>query len=110
MELLAVIRGLECVKVPSAEITIFSDSKYVVDSIMKRWVFDWEKKGFKGKKNIDLWKQILRYYRKYRLNFVWVKGHDGNKKNEQCDKLANMQARLPNLPPDQVYEEVNEKK
>ena len=59
MELLAVIVGLEALKKPNQNVTVFSDSKYVVDAVMKKWVFGWEKKNFKGKKNADLWKRFL---------------------------------------------------
>ena len=88
MELLAVIRGLEALKVEGLPITIFSDSKYVVDSVQKGWIWSWQKKGFKGKKNMDLWKKYIPLHLKYKPTFQWVKGHAGNPLNERCDELA----------------------
>ena len=75
MELLAVIIGLEALKFEGSEVTVYSDSRYVVDAIEKKWVFGWEKKGFKDKKNPDLWKRFLQVYRRHKVRFMWVKGH-----------------------------------
>ena len=88
MELLAVIKGLETLKFDGCEVTVFSDSRYVVDAVTKGWVFGWEKKGYKDKKNPDLWRRFMVLYRKHHVRFVWVKGHDGNPENERCDRLA----------------------
>ena len=88
MELLAVIVGLEHLKSKKSDVVVFSDSKYVVDSVEKKWVFQWEKKGFKGKKNSDLWKRFLLIYHKHNVAFQWVKGHAGHPENEKCDQLA----------------------
>jgi len=88
MELLAVIQALEALKTPGTDVTIYSDSKYVVDSVKKKWVFGWVKKNFKGKKNPDLWKRFLKIYEVHKVQFVWVKGHAGNEFNEVADKLA----------------------
>ncbi|MCT4583081.1 MAG: ribonuclease HI [Flavobacteriales bacterium] len=88
MELLAVITALEQLKGDGHLVKIYSDSKYVIDAIEKKWVFGWVKKGFKGKKNADLWKRFLRIYPKHQVSFTWVKGHAGNKYNEVCDQLA----------------------
>jgi len=88
MELLAVIVALENLRSDKLTITVFSDSKYVVDAIEKKWVFGWEKKGFKNKKNIDLWKRFLKVYRKHNVDFKWVKGHNDHVQNERCDVLA----------------------
>lgn len=88
MELLAVIVALENLKSDKLNITVFSDSKYVVDAIEKKWIFGWEKKGFKNKKNIDLWKRFLKIYRKHKVDFRWVKGHNDHVQNERCDVLA----------------------
>jgi len=104
MELLAVIVGLELLKKPGMHVTIYSDSKYVVDSVEKGWLMGWVKKGFKGKKNVDLWKRFLVVYKQHNVNFIWVKGHAGNKYNEICDQLAVDAADLPNLPADEGYE------
>ena len=88
MELLSVIVALETLKKEESEATIYSDSKYVVDSVEKNWVFGWEKKNFKDKKNEDFWKRFLVIYRKHRVKFVWVKGHNTNVENNRCDVLA----------------------
>ena len=95
MELLAVIAGLEAIKAEGAYVTVYSDSKYVVDAVEKGWVFNWVKKGFKDKKNPDLWKRFLKIYAKHKVRFIWVKGHAGHKENERCDELA-VQARKAN--------------
>ena len=104
MELLAVIIAIESVKKEGSEITIFSDSKYVVDAVEKKWVFGWEKKNFNKKKNPDLWIRFLKIYRKQKVSFVWVKGHSNNKENERCDILAVQAAEGKNLVTDQWYE------
>jgi ribonuclease HI len=88
MELLSVIVALETIKTEDALITIYSDSKYVVDAVEKKWVFKWEKKFFENKKNPDLWKRFLKIYRQQKVRFVWVKGHSNNVENERCDRLA----------------------
>lgn len=107
MELLAVIVALEQIKKSKAHVTVYSDSKYVVDSIEKKWVFGWQKKGFKGKKNVDLWKRFLKIYPKHSVKFIWVKGHAGHPENERCDELAVRAAEQPGLPPDMGYESEN---
>ncbi|MEG0796569.1 MAG: ribonuclease HI [Odoribacter sp.] len=104
MELLAVIVGLEALKIQGREVTVYSDSRYVVDSVEKGWVFGWEKKGFKSKKNPDLWKRFLVIYRQHRVKFVWVKGHADNLENERCDQLAVEASKLPQLQIDYYYE------
>jgi len=88
MELLAVIVGLESLKKEGSRVTIYTDSKYVVDSVEKKWVLGWEKKGFLNKKNPDLWMRFLKIYRKHEVRFIWVKGHANNIENELCDRLA----------------------
>jgi ribonuclease HI len=87
MELLAVITGLEALN-QKCKVNIYSDSKYVVDSVEKGWVFNWQKKGFISKKNTDLWKRFLNVYSKHKVKLNWIKGHAGNKYNEICDQLA----------------------
>ena len=104
MELLSVIVALETIKSENAQVEIFSDSKYVVDSVEKKWVFGWQKKGFKGKKNIDLWQRFLKVYPKHQVKFNWVKGHAGNLYNERCDELAVQAAEGQNLLIDEGYE------
>jgi len=88
MELLSVIVALETIKADDALITVYSDSKYVVDAVEKKWVFKWEKKFFENKKNSDLWKRFLKIYRQHIVCFIWVKGHANNLENERCDRLA----------------------
>lgn len=104
MELLAVIVALEEIKVADIPVTIYSDSKYVVDAIEKGWLWGWQKKGFKDKKNPDLWKKYIPLHLKYKPRFVWVKGHQGNVENERCDRLAVAAAEMPGLPADVGYE------
>jgi ribonuclease HI len=88
MELLAVIVGLNSIKNPGADVMVFSDSKYVIDSVEKKWVFGWVKKGFKDKKNKDLWIRFLDVYKKHNVSFTWIKGHNAHPENERCDQLA----------------------
>lgn len=88
MELLAVIVGLGTIKKPGQQVTIYSDSKYVVDSVEKKWVFGWVKKGFAGKKNKDLWIRFLAVYKLHDVKFIWIKGHNSHPENERCDVLA----------------------
>lgn len=88
MELMSVIEGLEALKKEGEHVTIYSDSKYVVDAVEKKWVFGWEKKGFHGKKNPDLWQRFLKVYKKHKVKFVWVKGHAHHEENNRCDELA----------------------
>ena len=88
MELTAVIVGLEAVKRPDAEIILYSDSRYVVDSVNMGWVFNWERKNFEKRLNADLWIRFLNVYRRHRVRLVWVKGHADNPMNNRCDQLA----------------------
>ena len=88
MELLAVIIGLELLKKDGFDVVVFSDSKYVVDAVKKKWLFEWEKNNFKKKKNIDLWKRFLIVYKKHKVKFEWIKGHNNHPQNERCDFLA----------------------
>ena len=109
MELLAVIKGLEALKAPNQDVTIFSDSKYVIDSIEKRWVHGWVQKGFAGKKNKDLWLQYYHLAKDYTVNFVWVKGHAENIFNNRCDELATAAADGDGLLIDEGYEKIEGK-
>ena len=104
MELLAVIVGLEMLNKDKSLVEVFSDSKYVVDAVEKKWVFSWEKKNFKGKKNSDLWKRFLIIYRKHKVSFNWVKGHAGQVENEKCDTLAVEASENEQLMIDHGYE------
>lgn len=104
MELLAVIVGLESIKKPGIPVVVYSDSKYVVDSINLGWVFGWVKKGFKDKANPDLWKRFLQIYPKHQVKFIWVKGHASNIENNRCDELAVAASKGKHLLIDEGYE------
>ncbi|HQV77408.1 MAG TPA: ribonuclease HI [Chitinophagales bacterium] len=105
MELLAVIAGLEALKKQDLEISIYSDSKYVVESVEKGWVFQWNmKEDFAKKKNRDLWKRFLKLYEYQNITFIWIKGHSTNKENNRCDILATEAADSFELAIDEVYE------
>ena len=104
MELLAVIIALEKLKKPNQEVHIYTDSKYVSDSVEKKWVFNWESKGFKNKKNPDLWIRFLSVYKKHKVSFFWVKGHNNNLLNERSDYLALEASKQANLNIDVGYE------
>ncbi len=104
MELMAVIAALQALKKSNVHITIYSDSSYVVNAIEKGWLFGWEKKGFKDKKNVDLWKIFLQYYKLHKIKFVWVKGHADNPMNNRCDELATAAADSGNWLIDEGFE------
>lgn len=104
MELLAVITALENLKHDNCNVTIYTDSKYVVDSVNKGWLMSWVLKDFKGKKNPDLWIRFLKTYKKHKVNFIWIKGHSENKYNERCDELAVKASKEPVLLDDVGYE------
>ncbi|MCB2197110.1 MAG: ribonuclease HI [Bacteroidetes bacterium] len=108
MELLAVIVALEQLKFANSEVEIYTDSKYVADAVEKGWVFDWEKKQFKKKKNPDLWIRFLKVYRKHQVKFHWVKGHANIPENERCDQLAVLASQKTNLLIDKAYESSDE--
>ena len=105
MELLAVIVGLEKLKKPNMKVLVISDSKYVVDSVEKKWVLGWEKKGFVDRKNSDLWKRFLIIYRKHQVDFKWIKGHNNHPQNERCDELAVFASSQKILSIDNFYEQ-----
>ncbi len=104
MELLAVIVGLEQIEKTTQEVIVTSDSKYVIDAVTKGWVFNWERKGFKKKKNPDLWKRFLKIYPKNKVLFKWVPGHSGHIENERCDELAVDASITNNLEIDVYFE------
>ena len=104
MELLAVIIALEKIKKEKQHVHIYTDSKYVSESVEKKWVENWEKKGFKNKKNPDLWKRFLKTYRKHSVRFFWIKGHNNNPRNERCDFLAVQASKKIDLKTDINYE------
>jgi ribonuclease HI len=104
MELLAVIVGLESLKKPGSKVTVYTDSRYVADAVEKGWVFQWESKAFRKKKNPDLWTRFLRIYRKHNVRFVWIKGHASNPENELCDRMAVESSAKRDLQEDTGYE------
>lgn len=104
MELLAVITGLEAIKKDGIGVTIYSDSKYVVDAVEKGWIWGWQKKNFAKKANPDLWQRYIPLHLKYKPKFVWVKGHAGHPENERCDQLAVEAATSGKLKVDVEYE------
>ena len=95
MELIAAISGLEALKEPCA-VTLYSDSKYLVDAFNERWVYSWREKGWRrGKdalKNPDLWARLYELTCIHKVKFVWIKGHNGHEYNERCDGLATAYA------------------
>jgi ribonuclease HI len=109
MELLAVIVGLEKLKKPNTRVLVVSDSKYVVDSVEKKWVLGWEKKNFENRKNADLWMRFLKIYRKHQVDFKWIKGHNNHPQNERCDELAVMASQQSKLSVDAFYEKEDQK-
>ena len=104
MELLAVIEALNKIKTRNADVVVYTDSKYVVDSVEKKWVFNWKKNNFKKKKNIDLWTEFLKIYPNYSIKFIWIKGHNDHPQNERCDSLAVAASKKKNPLIDQGYE------
>lgn len=88
MELRAVIEGLKKLKTTDLQVTVYTDSRYVADAVEKKWVFGWERKQFKDRKNADLWKELLEQIRTHSVKFVWIKGHNNHPQNERCDALA----------------------
>ena len=105
MELMAVIEALKKIKKTDSNIVIYTDSKYVSDSIEKKWIFNWQKNSFKKKKNIDLWSEFLNIYPNYTMKVVWIKGHNDHPQNERCDHLAVEASKKSNLLIDEVYEQ-----
>lgn len=108
MEIFAAIAGLELLKQP-CKVTVYSDSKYVVDAMMAGWVAAWKRKGWWRTKterpeNVDLWQRLDALCQTQQVEFRWVKGHAGNPENERCDQLALAALRRPNLPVDDGYE------
>ena len=95
MELLAVIKGLEAIRWEGAEVEVWSDSQYVVNTVTQGW---------KRKKNGDLWERFDALARGFRLTFHWLKGHAGHPENERCDRMAVAAYSQPDLPPDEGYE------
>ncbi len=112
MELLAAIVGLKALKMPCM-VDLYTDSKYLADSISKGWVYGWQKKGWKksdGKPalNVDLWQELLSLLKVHEVNIIWVKGHAGHPENERCDLLATTAAEGENLLEDTNYKKAFE--
>jgi ribonuclease HI len=95
MELLAVIVGLEALKVAGCEVTVVSDSKYVVDAFQKNWIGNWKRRGWAKVKNPDLWKRLLKAMEPHRVEYTWIKGHNEHPENERCDRLAVAASHAP---------------
>ncbi len=108
MEIYAAIKGLELLKQP-CQVTLYSDSQYLVDAMTKGWVVSWKKKDWwrtnqERAANVDLWERLLTLCEQHQVDFRWIKGHAGNQENERCDQLSMAALRQPNLPPDEGYE------
>jgi len=110
MELMAVIAALEALKKKNISLTIYTDSQYVLNSVVKKWLDNWIRTDFKGgKKNKDLWMRYYQLAKDYTINFVWVKGHAENVYNNRCDELATAAADGKNLLIDEGYEKIETK-
>ena len=112
MELLALIEALKRLKRRDLEIIIYSDSTYVVNSIKKGWVLNWQKNKFKDRLNADLWKEYLKVSEGLSIKMVWVKGHASNEFNNRCDVLATASSSSDNKIEwltDSIYEQLNHK-
>lgn len=108
MEIMAAIVGLRALKT-KCRVTIYTDSQYLVNSIMKGWAKRWRAKGWMRNKtekalNPDLWEQLLDLCDRHKVKFVWVRGHAGNRENERCDRLSVQAAQRKDLPRDVSYE------
>jgi len=108
MELMACMEGLKKLK-RKCSVTIYSDSKYVVNGIEKRWAERWRARGWmrnetEPAENADLWSELLDLCNLHNVNFLWVKGHAGNPENERCDQLARQESLKQGQPPDEAYE------
>lgn len=103
MELLAVIVGLEQIKKKGQAVTVFSDSKYVIDAFEKNWILGWKKKSFNKVKNTDLWLRLIEIVGQHKVKFQWVRGHAGHPENERCDELAVAAARSASKLVDEGY-------
>ena len=108
MELLAAITGLEALKRDGTAVTLYTDSKYLVNAVNNGWLLNWEAKRFAKKKNPDLWIRFLEVYRRHQVTLAWVKGHNNNPENERCDMLAVNASKGPILNEDKGYIPDNE--
>lgn len=103
MELLAAITGLEALKRDGTMVRLYTDSQYLVNAVNNGWLFNWEMKRFAKKKNPDLWIRFLEVYRRHKVTFLWVKGHNNDPENERCDTLAVAASKGPILNEDTGY-------
>ena len=103
MELMAVVVALETLKNEGTNVKLYTDSKYISDAVNKKWVFEWEKKRYKKKKNVDLWQRFLNNYRKHHVKIYWIKGHADILENERCDRLAVEASKKDSLLTDDYY-------
>ncbi len=106
MELMAVIAGLEALKQKESQVTVYTDSRYVVDAVEKGWLNNWIRIRFKGKKNSDLWMRFYEVYQNHSVKFVWVKGHAAIPGNERCDQLAVAAANGSDLLDDEGFTKI----
>ena len=109
MELLAVVVALEKIKIQRGNVKVFTDSKYIVDSVELNRVFKWENNNFKKIKNPDLWSRFLKMNKRFNIKFNWIKGHNNHPQNERCDMLAVIAAKSNPTVRDIYYEESNKK-
>ncbi len=107
MELMAVVEALKKIKKDHQDVVVVTDSRYVSDAINKGWLENWIRRDFKKVKNPDLWKELARLLQNHKVEFIWIKGHNGHPENELCDKLAVKAAKLP--PEKQRIDEFYEK-
>jgi len=103
MELLAVITGLEALKIPGSNVVVYTDSRYVADAVEKGWIFRWEAKSFRKIKNPDLWIRFLKIFRQHNVKIIWIKGHSGHPENELCDRMAVESSLQKELDTDEGY-------
>lgn len=109
MELWAVCQALEMLKFPGSQVTVYTDSQYVVNSVEKKWISGWIRRNWKNVKNPDLWKRYLNAASLHEVKFVWIRGHQGHQHNERCDELAVAAAKGKSLAADNWYEQNKEK-
>ena len=105
MELLAVIEGLAALTMHPCQVTVVSDSKYVVDSFLKDWISGWQRRQWKNVKNPDLWKRLIALVELHEVKWHWIKGHNGHPENERCDALAVAARMKSALPADTFFEQ-----
>ena len=107
MELLAVVVALEKLKIERGNVKVFTDSKYIVDSVELRRIFKWKNNNFKKIKNPDLWIRFLKMNKKHNIKFNWIKGHNNHPQNERCDELAVKAAKNNSTEHDLYYEKLS---